>query len=56
MKKRISKDNGFDKQIRNIKIWEPIEDDLLKKYYEDAHGNWKKIAQMIPGRNMNQCA
>ena len=51
MKKKIHKENISER--RNVKIWEPEEDNLLRKYYIEMNGNWREIAKKIVGRNMN---
>lgn len=45
-----------DQQKRYIKLWNDHEDAILLKYYVICEGNWKNIAQMIPGRNISQCS
>lgn len=41
---------------RNVKIWEPDEDNLLRTNYYKFNGNWHEIIKHVPGRNMNQCS
>jgi hypothetical protein len=51
VKKKIKKDTNGGR--RNVKIWEPEEDNLLRKFFIELNGNWREIAKKIVGRNMN---
>ncbi|CAK79569.1 unnamed protein product (macronuclear) [Paramecium tetraurelia] len=59
--KKLSKDNtskdGIQKkEVNNAKLWDKKEDAILKKAYIRFNGNWRSIAEQLPGRNMNQCS
>jgi hypothetical protein len=54
--KKIKKNGNGVKEKRRVAIWKPEEDQLLRKYHLDFNGNWKKIAEMMPERNINQCS
>ncbi|KAM3139035.1 hypothetical protein pb186bvf_008846 [Paramecium bursaria] len=56
-KDKPMKEDSIKKQAAvNAKVWTPQEDLLLRAAYSTYSGNWRDIAQQIPGRNMNQCA
>jgi predicted transglutaminase-like cysteine proteinase len=38
------KESVADNVNRKVKIWEPEEDNLLRKYYYEKNGNWREIA------------
>ncbi|CAD8176810.1 unnamed protein product [Paramecium octaurelia] len=38
------------------KLWDKNEDAILKQAYINFNGNWRSIAEQLPGRNMNQCS
>ncbi|CAD8095844.1 unnamed protein product [Paramecium primaurelia] len=57
LKKKISKakeKQEGDKRI--VKIWQPEEDQRLRKLYQEYQGNWSKIIQFMPERNISQCS
>ncbi|CAD8074531.1 unnamed protein product [Paramecium primaurelia] len=64
-KKRIQKDKKQLKQVNDkiekkevshAKLWDKNEDAILRQAYINFNGNWRKIAEQLPGRNMNQCS
>ncbi|CAD8202870.1 unnamed protein product [Paramecium pentaurelia] len=57
LKKKISKNKEkIDSDKRVVKIWQPEEDQRLRKLYQEYQGNWNKIIQFMPDRNISQCS
>ncbi|CAD8166505.1 unnamed protein product [Paramecium octaurelia] len=51
-----SKDSDSSSSERRYgKFWKPNEDSLLLELHNRHNGNWKLIAEGIPGRNLSQC-
>ncbi|CAK68989.1 unnamed protein product (macronuclear) [Paramecium tetraurelia] len=51
-----SKDSdSSSSEKRYGKFWKPNEDSLLMELHIRHNGNWKLIAEGIPGRNLSQC-
>ncbi|CAD8074292.1 unnamed protein product [Paramecium primaurelia] len=57
LKKKIIKNKEkIDGDKRVVKIWQPEEDQRLRKLYQEYQGNWSKIIQFMPDRNISQCS
>ncbi|CAD8179042.1 unnamed protein product [Paramecium octaurelia] len=57
LKKKISKNKEkVEGDKRVVKIWQPEEDQRLRKLYQEHQGNWSKIIQFMPDRNISQCS
>ncbi|CAK74871.1 unnamed protein product (macronuclear) [Paramecium tetraurelia] len=54
--KGSANDNLSKKEVTHAKLWDKNEDAILRQAYINFNGNWRKIAEQLPGRNMNQCS
>ncbi|CAD8182925.1 unnamed protein product [Paramecium octaurelia] len=54
--RKHSKDSDSSSSERRYgKFWKPNEDALLIELHSKYNGNWRLIAEEIPGRNLSQC-
>ncbi|CAD8087429.1 unnamed protein product [Paramecium primaurelia] len=54
--RKHSKDSDSSSSERRYgKFWKPNEDALLIELHTKHNGNWRLIAEEIPGRNLSQC-